>query len=189
MNGTVTVEPTGTALAETPAQAQARGQAAQNALLDNLRAGLKGVRLANATAPTGQDAHSVAAGLSNGSGGTALQFLPADLNVHRGDSVAWVLTDPLEAHTITFTSGVPAPDFVEVMPQSDGTRVFAQKPETYSPVGGTTYTGQGYLNSGQLFGGARGPLSFVALIDAPAGTYAYLCLIHPDMKGTITVTE
>jgi len=76
-----------------------------------------------------------------------------------------------------------------LIPQADGTVLFAQRPDVFQPIGGTTYTGQGFLNSGQLFGGARGRIAFVAEIDAPAGTYEYQCLIHPDMKATITVTE
>jgi plastocyanin len=189
MNGTLTVEPAGAALAETPNQAQVRGEAQRAALVANLRGGVQAVRLASAAAPTGTRAHVVAAGVNNGSGGSALQFLPGELAVRRGDFVAWVLADPQESHTIAFTSGAPAPEFAEVVPQADGTVVFAQRAEAYRPVGGTTYTGQGYLNSGQLLGGTRGLLGFVALIDAPAGTYAYQCLIHPDMKGTISVTE
>ncbi len=189
MSGTITAIPAGAALPETPAQAQARGQKEGGARLNNIRSGVQTVRLSNAAAPTGTHAHTVAAGISGWLGASALQFVPAELSVQRGDLVTWEVTDPLEAHTVTFMSGAGAPDFAEVIPQPDGTFLFAQRPEVFQPVGGSTYTGQGFLNSGQLFGGARGRIAFVAEIDAPAGTYEYQCLIHPDMKATITVTE
>ena len=189
MDGTLTVLPEGAALPETPAQAEARGQAELEALLSDIRAGAQRVRLANAEAGGGARAHTVAAGVSNGSGGSALHFVPRELAVRRGDLVAWVVADPLEPHSVTFTSGAPAPDHIEMLPQPDGTAAFVQRPNVYRPVGGTTYTGQGYFNSGQLVGGARGLIAFVAQVDAPAGTYAYLCLIHPEMKATITVAE
>jgi plastocyanin len=188
MNGSVTVVPEGAALAETPAQARARGDAEREALLAGIRAGAQAVRTASAAAG-GTRAHGVAAGLSNGSGGSALQFVPGDLAVRRGDLVVWMLADPLEPHTITFLSGEPAPEFAEVLPQPDGTVLVVQRPEVFGPAGGSTYTGQGYLNSGQLLGGARGPIAFAAQIDAPAGTYAYQCLIHREMKAALTVTE
>jgi plastocyanin len=189
MNGTITAVAGNDDLAETPAHAQARGQAEREALLANIRAGVEAVRLASAPAATGTRAHAVAAGVTNGSGGSALQFVPAELSVRRGDLVAWLVPDPPEPHTVTFTSGAPASDFVEVVQQPGGAPLFAQRPEVFRPVGGTTYTGQGYLSSGQLLGGARGPIAFVAQIDAPAGTYEYQCLIHTEMKARIVVTE
>jgi plastocyanin len=147
------------------------------------------VRTAAGSATTGTGVHPVAAGVSDGLGANALQFVPAALSVRRGDLVVWMVTDPLENHTITFTSGAPPPDVVEVVAQPDGTVLFAQRPEAYRPVGGTTYTGTGYLSSGFLLGGARGVISFALVIDAPQGTYEYQCVIHGGMKATITVAE
>ena len=51
------------------------------------------------------------------------------------------------------------------------------------PAGGDTYTGQGYVNSGIMGPGTPFALRF----DAPAGSYEYLCLVHPEMKGRVTV--
>jgi hypothetical protein len=50
-----------------------------------------------------------------------------------------------------------------------------------------TYTGNGIVNSGSLTSGN----SFALKIDAPPGTYEYVCLFHADsynQKGTITVS-
>ncbi len=48
---------------------------------------------------------------------------------------------------------------------------------------GTSYSGKGYLNSGLLSDGQ----SFALTIDAPPGTYEYVCLVHDFMKGKIIV--
>jgi plastocyanin len=31
--------------------------------------------------------------------------------------------------------------------------------------------------------------AYVLRFDAPPGSYEYLCLIHPTMRGRVTVTE
>jgi len=40
------------------------------------------------------------------------------------------------------------------------------------------------FDSGTIKGGARGSVTF-----SKAGRFAYLCLFHPTMKGSVTVTE
>ena len=41
------------------------------------------------------------------------------------------------------------------------------------------------MSSGIIGNGA----AFFLRFDAPPGSYEYLCLIHPTMRGTVTVTE
>ncbi|MFN8556047.1 MAG: hypothetical protein U0531_01380 [Dehalococcoidia bacterium] len=91
--------------------------------------------------------------------------------------------------------GLPTPPELDIRPQASGAPLFVFPANVANPTGGDTYTGQGYFNSGLMFGGA----TFAAVIDAPAGVYSYLCLIHsgalaesgggPPMKGTIRVIE
>jgi plastocyanin len=50
------------------------------------------------------------------------------------------------------------------------------------PVDAGTWNGEGFFNSGLMFGG-----DFIVRFSKP-GTYTYECLIHPGMAGTITVT-
>jgi plastocyanin len=50
------------------------------------------------------------------------------------------------------------------------------------PVNAGTWNGEGFFNSGFMFGG-----DFTVTFSEP-GTYQYDCLIHPEMQGTITVT-
>jgi|SRR5579884_2795518 len=188
MHGTVTVLPAGSSLPETPDAAQARGQATlQQAMLEAQGAASQ-VSSTSLALPGGSTVHTVAAGGNVGSDTGAsvslLQFLPASLTVHRGDTVVWSEPDPFELHTVTFTSGAEPPVFPDVRAQPAGPPLFVATANVAGAVGGTTYTGQGYLNSGFLYPGG----SVAITIDAPPGTYHYVCLLHgPSMSGDITV--
>jgi plastocyanin len=180
MRGEVLVQPAGAPLPETPAQAKARGQATIGALVGMMRSGLEGMR------PTSLGSvHLTYAGLGDAFGVSALRFMPGDVTVRRGETVIWGFADPFEIHTVTFTSGQPDPAFIDVRPQPQGPPILAIPANVAGPVGGTTYTGQGYVNSGILAYGGSYALAF----DAPPGQYEYLCSVHPFMRGTVTVTE
>jgi len=186
------VAPAGAPLPETPAQASARGQAQLQEVLATMRASAAQVRSAqpvSVATPGGATVHTALAGLGFAGGASKQAFLPDRLSVRRGDVVVWTMPDPFEIHTVTFVSGAEAPGFVE--PQFGPGGPGAGPPRlvipanVVNPTGGTTYTGTGYVNSGILGNGA----SFALRVDAPAGTYDYLCIVHPFMRGTVTVTE
>ena len=85
---------------------------------------------------------------------------------------------------------VNEPQITNVVAQADGTAKLIRPANVLRPSGGRAYTGQGYLNSGFIAAGE----SFAAAIDAPPGTYDYLCLLHAtetnyNMRGTIAVTQ
>ncbi|HLZ70080.1 MAG TPA: hypothetical protein VKV26_09265 [Dehalococcoidia bacterium] len=185
MHGSIEVLPADATLTETPAQATTRGTGEFNGLVEQLRTALSGAGAPQAVAANGSVTHLVAAGISNTAGMSALSFIPADLTVHRGDLVIWAVEDPFEVHTVTFTSSAAAPALLQVSPQPSGPPLAVIAANVYSPVGGMSYDGTGYINSG-FFGPGGG---FALRIDAPPGTYQYLCLIHgPNpMRGTITV--
>lgn len=180
MRGEVQVLPAGAPLPESPEQAQARGRSTFTARLGTLQAMLPSVRPASA-----DDLHTVDAGLASGFGVSALQFLPGDLTVRRGERVAWTIADPFEIHTITFTSGQEAPPFIEVRPQAEGSPLLVIPAEVASPRGGSSYDGAEYANSGILTPGN----SYILTIDAPPGVYDYLCVVHPQMRGRVVVVE
>jgi plastocyanin len=182
MRGEVTVREAGAPLPETPAQATARGQATAAELLSRMQTGAAAVRSASM-----EGVHTAMAGLGDGFGASALQFLPGDLAVRRGDTVVWVMPDPFEVHTISFASGATPPDFVDPRPpaQPGGPPQLVIPANVAGPVGGAAYAGQGLVSSGIIGNGGAYFLRF----DAPAGAYEYLCLIHPTMRGRITVTE
>ncbi len=178
MRGEIDVVDPSVPLPETPAQAKARGQVTLNAILGMTQEATEQVH-----SVTLGSLHTVAAGVGSGFGGSANSFLPGDVMVHRGDQVVWTAADPLEIHTVTFTSGANPPNFVDVRPQPQGPPQIVIPANVASPAGGTTYTGSGYVNSGIITPGN----SFILTIDAPPGTYLYHCLIHPSMHGTVTV--
>ena len=180
MRGEVEVREAGAPLPESPAQAAARGQATLPYLLSRMQGEAAQVKSA-----VGGTVHTASAGVGDGYGITALAFLPGNVTVNRGDTVAWVLADPFEVHTITFLSGAATPDLLLPQPQPSGPPLLVLNPAAAAPAGGNSYTGQGIINSGIVDPGN----GFVLKFDAPPGVYEYLCLIHPTMKSTVTVTS
>ena len=129
-------------------------------------------------------------------------FFPRNLSVHRGQTIELAIAG---FHTVTL---LPAG-----MTSSAGIRtlglVQADSDDTTRNINGTTHT---LLNLGAGFpipggcGGAATPCSFdgtapvstglplagpVAPLDvtvnAPLGTYRYICLVHPRMRGNLNV--
>lgn len=180
MSGTVEVLAANAQLPETPAQARARGDLTRGALLTKMREDVQSV-----TPVVSGPIHTALVGLGNGFGASALQFLPGNITLRRGEYVIWAMPDPFEIHTVTFTSGAPPPEFVQPQPQPSGPPRLLIPANVASPAGGQSYTGQGYANSGIMTNGDAYALRF----DAPAGTYDFLCLVHPFMTGRITVTD
>ena len=119
-------------------------------------------------------ANTVAAGWSGGV--TAVnRFLPETIEVKRGATVTWEAFSEYEPHTVSFgnyQAGVPAPG--------------ATAPK--GPKSGGAYTG-GDANS-SFFGKPGGPFppGPYKLSFPTAGTYTYVCVLHPGMQGTVKVT-
>ncbi len=130
------------------------------------------------------------------------EMIPAEINAKVGEKVTWTVIGP---HTISFGKApiepgkylTKAPDgawhlnaqaFMPAgfpqAPQSNGPP--PQQP-TVTPLDGGTYDGTGYKSTGVL-------VSFPPALVGPsitftkAGTYAYVCLIHPKMGGVVTVS-
>jgi hypothetical protein len=68
-------------------------------------------------------------------------------------------------------------------PQSSGPPKLILNPEVLAPAGGTTYSGQGYFNSGFIWGTKvpiPGPRTYSLTFDTP-GAYKYTCILHDEM--------
>jgi plastocyanin len=118
-------------------------------------------------------ANTVAAGWSDGV--TAVnRFLPETIEVKAGSTVTWEAFSDFEPHTVSL-----GPDYR------------AGVPVTTAPVGpksGAAYTA-GALSSG-IFGKPGGPFppGPFKLSFPKAGSYSYVCVLHPEMVGTVKVT-
>ena len=107
----------------------------------------------------------------------ALAFLPNDLTVNVNDSITWNFQTP-EIHTLTLLHGAPVPpDFSTACVTVNG--VTDLGPGTYAKVGGGTCP---YIDSGVMAIGQ----SYTVNFGAP-GSFSFICLVHPDMTGTVHV--
>lgn len=105
-------------------------------------------------------------------------FYPRTITVNVGDSITFTKGAILE-HTVTFLSGTKPPELE--LPQPDKRVLF--NPEVAFPQGGKTYDGTGIANSGVLDGLGK---SYTLTFTKP-GRYAFICLLHPGMQGTVVV--
>lgn len=122
-------------------------------------------------AAAGPQSWNADAGTGDATGVAALKFYPAAITVDAGDSITWKVAG--NAHTVSFlTAGQtpPAPD----------------DPASGNPAGGTTFDGSTYTSSGIVVP-APGHDTY-ALTFPTAGTFAFHCLIHPGMDGSVTVS-
>ena len=122
----------------------------------------------------------VQAGVQGYAGVDVLAFAPANLQVHRGDTVTWMINS---VHDVHFEE---APVPLIVAPEVDGQPLPQINPAVAfrSLDTGSPYQG-GDANSGI-------PLKpedtmFSLVMDVDPGTYSYFCDVHPGMVGTVTV--
>jgi plastocyanin len=112
-----------------------------------------------------------------------LAFLPRDIIVREGDTITWKVP-PLQQHTVTFLSGLDRPE-VNV---SLGDGRLAYNPVAALPTGGPEYEATGIVGSGVVnLEPNDDPEPTYSLTFAKAGTYEYVCLIHPVMTGSVSV--
>jgi plastocyanin len=147
-----------------------------------------------AKAGAGPGAVSAGLGSEEASNVLVVEFLPEDVEVAAGDIVTWTVTGP---HTISFN----ASEELRVLLNRGDDGAYHFNEESVTPAGfdappppegeptgppppldAGEWDGTGFLSSGILFFG-----EFKVAITEP-GTYEYVCLIHPDMEGTVTVT-
>ena len=196
MRGTLTVVAKDDKTAQSADDVKAAGQT----LLDDAVAKIKPeLDKANADAKSGEVKAGI--GIDQQPFG-AVQFAPKEVSIPVGGKVTWNLS----FHTVAFNASEDAhPDVIQ---DSDGTWHFNAK--SFTPVGftppappadtgppasdagpppamnvdGGTFDGSSFYNSGSI--DSQGDVLFT-ITFSKAGTYKYLCLIHPDMEGTVKV--
>jgi plastocyanin len=125
--------------------------------------------------------------------GEALNFFPKGLSVPANTDVIFRMAGATEFHTVTFgpTAFVGK---VEKSLQNKGTPEGAMPsddPALGPAILSPTSHGNGFVNSGIMFDKPitkkLGQSSFTVRFTTP-GVYSFHCMIHPEMKGKITVT-
>lgn len=158
--------------------------------------------LAAATKP---GANSVVVGPQGKSGVVVFGFVPGNLTVPAGTTVSFSMPNgSSEIHTATFgpgaeTFGLPTPfDAASYVggvangfqsqagdPRADFPSDQPGAPVVLSPA----LHGNGFWNSGVMDGFAASPPPGSGQVTfGTAGVFTYVCVVHPFMKGTITVT-
>lgn len=150
-------------------------------------------KLDKRAAPAGD---TIVAGPDDAKTGTVLfRFTPAQKTVKVGTPVTLTMTPgTTETHTFTFARDLTtlepvAQAFVDPATGQISSQVLYPSDVPLPPYDGSQH-GDGFLSTGALDADPKSPppLKSTVTFSAP-GTYNYLCLIHPDMRGTITVTS
>jgi plastocyanin len=183
MKGTVTVTDGGAA--DTQAALDARATAELNSDLANH--GLP-VIVSNTQSLKADAAAAVAAGA--GDNVVAVnRFLSANVTIAEGQTVTWINKDPETPHTVTFLDGTTPPDLVTPAPQPDGPPLLLLNPAVLAPSSTElNYDGNGFLNSGFISNEEPFTNTF-SVRFTQRGVYAYICVLHEGMGGTVTVLE
>lgn len=120
-------------------------------------------------------------------------FFPATTRVRVGETVTFRLMGD-EPHTVTFLGGEAVPPFA--VPAEDGSGKLLFNPQVAFPSGmpgsaETAYDGSSFLNSGLMTHEPTGPDAppndHMTVTFSQPGSYEYVCLLHPWMKGTVVV--
>jgi len=106
-----------------------------------------------------------------------LQYLPQSVTITAGSAVEWKIAGP-EPHSVTFLP--PGRNLPQGPPDQS---LFAP-----TPAPGGTYDGKSLVNSGLVPQGPTAAPPFRVSFPT-AGKFTYVCVIHPNMTGTVTVVD
>jgi plastocyanin len=153
-------------------------------------------KLANTVTP----ANTVSVGASGAGGVERFAFFPANLNVKTGTTVTFKMSaKSFEDHTATTGPGDPENQPTSYLgtiaagfqgPGLDPRGAYPSEPPSTIGALTPTFHGNGFWNSGVMDQSSTTPAlpASNAVTFAAPGTYTFYCLIHPFMKGTVTVT-
>jgi plastocyanin len=192
MKGTVKVVPKGRSVPSAKADA-ARIKAQLAKAIANVK------KLDKAAPPAG---NVIQAGQDLASGETLLRFVPQQKTVPAGTAVTLTMPSAsTESHTFSFAKEAKtlenvANGFIAPLPGTGtsgpptiglSSQVVYPSDLPLPPYDGNNH-GDGFFNTGVLDTGPKSlpPKSTTVTFSTP-GTYSYICLIHPDMHGTVVV--
>jgi plastocyanin len=140
--------------------------------------------------------NAIQAGNDRRSGATIYKFFPESATFKAGTTVTLQMPpSTTEVHTFTFGPINGKDGYVDQLaanligPVIDPRGAYPSDPPPAVPAYTGTNHGNGFYNTGLLAGGDPVPLPTSTKVTfTTPGTYAYLCLIHPFMTGSVTVT-
>jgi plastocyanin len=187
MTGTVVVQPAGSSLPMNQAAYDKKGAQQVAAAIEKGKALLASARVTKSKGPKGTVYTSPMMG-SLPSHASVIGFTPETINIKAGDTVRWVMRDPIELHTVTFSGTEPTPEFIVPEPQPKGPPKFYFNSKGAYPAGGPVAKGNGLYNSGFMNLSSPGPKTYSLTFTKP-GSYTYWCVVHvpQGMKGVINV--
>jgi plastocyanin len=119
-------------------------------------------------------------------------FFPSQISVRVGQPVTFTMAgqNRTEAHTVTFGPKAYTDTIEPVGPSGfNPLAAYPSDPPPSLPPLTPANHGNGFLNTGLLDNdsASQQPNRAAVAFGAP-GSYAYVCLLHPGMTGTVTVT-
>lgn len=186
MRGSVTVVPKNSGAATTAAGARAR--AAKE------KASQAATAAASARKAGKTKGNTVVISPGNAKAQT-LAFFPAKKTVGVGSAVTFKMSGRNEVHTVTFgpdafVGPLAKTTYQGTSPLLASEGFYPSDPPTGGPPAVTSSShGNGFVSSGAMSDPGTGiPLGHSFTVTFPtAGTFTYICMVHPEMQGTITV--
>jgi plastocyanin len=144
--------------------------------------------------------NNVEIGASGAGGVESFAFFPANKSVKAGTTVTFRMSSKsFEVHTATAGPGNPETEPASYLgsieaglegPVLDARAIYPSEMPGSIAALTPTFHGNGFWNSGALDSSSTTPAlpSSNSVTFSTAGTYTFYCLIHPFMKGTVTVT-
>jgi len=194
MTGSITVQPTGSTLPLTPAEVVLNGTTALQHIVAQIPAVTAAGQLNRTTAPSSVNASGKKTWIVLVGGGSATfdltyaRFIPSQLTINVGDTVAFQMNDFIDIHTVAFnTSCVYNDDDTTI----NATTVLANPNYWVGNGVNTAYptlnnNGYAFIASGVL---PPAPGFFFNVTFTQPGTYCYICHLHRvfGMAGNVTV--
>jgi len=142
--------------------------------------------------------NTVLLGAANRRGVEFFGMLPETLTVPIGTTVDFTMSRPsFEVHTATFGPGDPEKEpnsYIGQLAASfegaefDPRATYPSQPPGTTAAFSSTLHGNGFWNTGLLDAVSQSPLPATERVTfTQAGSFAFVCLIHPIMKGTVIV--
>jgi plastocyanin len=122
-----------------------------------------------------------------------MRFLPSKIYIHKGDTVEWTNTNPVESHTVTFVGpGGAEPGFPGILALVGGTLDADSAGHGTISDPKSPYVYSDFIQSAPQYQGGQAqllPHLRTRVTFTTAGTYEYFCALHDElgMKGTVVV--